>query len=140
MEFSVNADSWTKLHTRQQGKCAISGEPLNESAVTHHVVPAPLGRISPEAQEFVGDIERNCVLVNDRDAKGDSRAEGAHLQEAHGDSFSGEFVAEFSEFNWSHGGDIEAHQAWANENAAIANEVVWEPIREATMQSTSWEM
>lgn len=138
-EFDVGRVSWSQLHARQLGLCAISGRPLNESAVAHHVVPAPLGEISPEAQAFVGDIERNCVLVNDRGEEDDSRAEGSHLQEAHGGRFSGGVVAEFSEFKWSHGGDIEAHQAWANENSAIATELVWVPLRQAQGRSQAQE-
>lgn len=103
-----------ELRERQQGLCAFSGEPLNETAVLHHVIPADHGGArTPETDGFVADWHRNGVLVNDEIDLDAGRDSGPHIH-AHGGSFRDGPFASFSAFEWSHGTDSAAHKAWAS--------------------------
>lgn len=102
-----------ELRDRQQGLCAFSGDPLNQTAVLHHVVPADHGGArTPETDAFVADWHKNGVLVNDEIDLDIGRDSGPHIH-AHGGSFRDGPFASFSAFEWSHGTDSEAHKAWA---------------------------
>lgn len=115
--FKLTEEQDRELYKRQKGRCAISGEPLDDSYRPHHVVPVSHGGVrNAKTDAFVNDYQRNCVLVNDLDLEDDSRADGAHI-EAHGFNFNGGPAVVHSECEYSHGTpNSPAHRAWAEPN------------------------
>ena len=109
------------LFERQSGRCAFSGEPLNDSAVLHHVVPAGHGGVrDAETNAFVSDWHRNGVLLNDECELDGGRESGAHLH-IHGGSFKDGPFATHTAFEHSHGSDVAGHARWAAEGEAFVD-------------------
>jgi hypothetical protein len=133
-EFNLTNEQRRELYDRQHGLCAISGEPLNESWIAHHVFPAgtELESNSFEVINALKDFKQNCVLVNDTLEFGGFRDEGPHIQ-AHEGSFSKGTPAPHSWFKHSHGMDKNAHDVWAGEGHKIASQL-WLQLEQQNQQ------
>lgn len=124
-DFKLSDEQHKELIQRQKGRCAFTGEKLNEGYVVHHVVPAGQGGArNAKVDAFVRDHRRNAVLVNDEASYGSGRGTGAHLH-VHGGRFHGGACAEHSAFKYSHGGDKKAHARWAKDGETFASREVW---------------
>ena len=102
-EFSDKTKNAARL--RQQEKCALDNEPLNDGIEhAHHVAPKQSGDKDNPNHAWIGS-EENCVVL----------CEQCH-KIAHDDAkWKKGATAPPSYFPHSHGSDLEAHKAWATE-------------------------
>lgn len=129
LEFpELRGDDWKEIHNRQEGRCALSGDPLNETAELHHVVPAKHNGVrNEETNSFVTDYRRNGVLVNrqyDLD-HGESMDEASPHLAAHGGNYNNGAAMPHSSFKYSHGSNRQAHEQWAQKNGQFADQKIW---------------
>ncbi len=126
IEFpQLNREQYQILSQRQDGLCALSGEPLNETVIAHHIVPANhQGTRNEVTNEFVRDLDKNCVLVNEEPELDVGKEFGAHLR-SHGGNFNNGPAATHSAFKYSHGNDTSAHEKWATEQEKFVDKEIW---------------
>jgi hypothetical protein len=116
--FKFGDEAIQEINERQQYRCAHCGKHLGHwncktLGSYHHVVPVQAGNPADPDDEFIKSAD-NGVLLCDRSAKIDEgEVESCHGAVAHGGGRYRTFVAYASEFPFSHGGDIEEHEAWA---------------------------
>lgn len=131
LDFLVSPKELRSLIQRQEGLCALTGEPLNETFQLHHVVPAGHGgRRGPEEDAFVSDPFRNGVLLNhsiDLDHSGAVADAGPHII-AHAGSFARGALAPHGSFKYSHGSRKDAHEDWARQGEIFAATRIWARI------------
>lgn len=122
-------DDHRELRSRQQGRCALTGDPLESDPELHHVVPAKHGGVrNGETNAFVKDFRRNGVLINRQ----------SHIP-AHGGNFNNGPAMPHSSFSYSHGSNRKAHKEWAAENGRFADEKIWKDKNHSQQNSRPQE-
>lgn len=141
LEFTgFGSAEWQELYRRQDGQCAVSGDPLNESAEPHHVVPANHNGVrNEETNEFVQNYSQNCVLVNRECSldQGQGLDDASPHLVAHGGNYRNGAAMTHADFKYSHGSDVAGHREWAAKNGAFVDEKIWPEQRDARVLKTA---